>query len=177
VKLMPATRRGRLALAGGLLALLLGAYLAQEAYDRHKWDRRGEAHFRGRPTSWWDDQLTRRRDEPEPSWRTYLRRLGLPVAESGPLAELRNGGPDAAPVLAELLASRDHDNGSYASLLLRHLGPSARGVVPALLPLLAHPDEHVRRETWRVLEGIDYRALYTYLRKHPELFADEGKHP
>jgi hypothetical protein len=45
VKLLPASRRGRVLLAGGVAAL--AAALAVD------WYRPWEAHYLGRPTSWW----------------------------------------------------------------------------------------------------------------------------
>src|SRR5207237_359059 len=52
VRLLPKTRRGRLALAGGLLAALV---LAGWCYDYRPW----EARYQGRPTSWWAGEIPR----------------------------------------------------------------------------------------------------------------------
>ena len=45
MRLLPQSRRGRVALAAGLAALL--------ALGWCEWYRPWEAHYKGRPTSWW----------------------------------------------------------------------------------------------------------------------------
>jgi HEAT repeat protein len=165
VKLLPTTRRGRLALAGGVLAALA---LAAWCYEYRPW----EAHYLGRPTSWWDRALTRVCEgPPQPAWPAAL---GIhlpdpeprfpPPPEDDPEGYLGRGGPDAVPVLIGLLASRNPVNRRTAAILLRDLGPGAgTAAVPPLLRALGDPDEHVKAASFSALERTDPGAAVPVL--------------
>src|SRR5262249_27785148 len=121
VKLLPRSRRGRTALAGGLVAALAFAVWCD-------WYRPWEAHYLGRPTSWWDREarewlnsaasagpvaLWVRRRPDTPLWREWLGRVTGRPADTAINVDLREempllrGDPAAVPVLAELLRDPD----------------------------------------------------------------------
>jgi hypothetical protein len=158
VKLLPKSRRGRLALAGGLLAALAAYWYG---FEYRPW----EDHFRGRPTSWWDRELAREWDGPtrpegQPGWRERLARYGLATPAPGsPARALRAGDPAAAPVLAGLLESQDRRTRGLAVEELTALGEAARPAVPALLRRLRDRDTNFRWEAFRALKAIDPEAL------------------
>jgi hypothetical protein len=150
------------ALAGGLAALAaLGAYWFVVEY------RPGEAHYRLRPTSWWDRELTHSREEAERLRPLQVSEQFDAVARGGageganpsdPWAELREGGAAAVPVLTGLLGSPDRQTRCWAASRLGALGEEARPALPALLGLFRDGDFRVRENALYAAEAVDRDA-------------------
>jgi len=95
---------------------------------------KGEKTFRNRPTTYW--------------------RRGLidsdPAVQSRTLQSLEKGGPEAVPVLIELLQTEGRDDWEggevrrIAAEILGRFGPEARAAIPALVATLNDPDPHLR---------------------------------
>src|SRR5262249_46599472 len=140
-----------------------------------------EAHYRLRPASWWDRQLTRAGIEAEPARPSGRRALPPAGGLGGWLVtwfpapglsqlerELEDGGPQAGPGLAELLGSPDRDTRKLACILLWRLGPRVAGEVRApLLDALRGPDTAQNARARRALHALDPAALAAYDRDHP----------
>src|SRR5262249_21345135 len=151
VKLLPRSRRGRLALAGGLAVVVLA--LAR-CYEYRPW----EAHYQGRPTSWWARDVPRWVDTsdyfsarlpdscaPPLPWEKWQLRLGLLRREQyHEKFQLLRGDPAAVPVLVELLRWPDLVVRERAAVGLGDAGAGARPAVPALLAALGDQDVSVR---------------------------------
>jgi hypothetical protein len=156
VKLLPRSRRGKVALAGGLLAALLAAGTVD-------WWRPWEVRYKGRPSSWWEAracELVMQLDgggvfEPPTFgvWNfprsgpwAWLARAGFPVEEwtggEWPLRGLLDD-PAAAPVLIELLHSRHTKARRFAAFALGRVGRSAapEATADARAALLAARDD------------------------------------
>jgi hypothetical protein len=177
VRLLPKTRRGRLALAGGLLALLLGGYWFVFEY------RPREAHYKGRPTSWWARECSRLEwggsvsawrylslsYTPVPPdgldgavWEQWLRQLGVPLPFRPVDERLLRGDPAAVPVLIELLRSPEDQSRTAGAYGLGRVGPAAREAAPELLGAYA---KNVTFDAARLsLRRIDPDALDAYER-------------
>src|SRR5262245_54200488 len=145
MRLLPRSRRGRVAVGVGLATVLLAAGWCREY-------RPWEAHCRGRPVSWWDRAFTRYSQEPvvfcgrwRPWWDRWLYPLGLSEPRD-PLAEMVGGGPgvdfdpDAVPVLAALLGSADPNTRRLAIDILGAGGQAARPAAPDLVRTLGDHD-------------------------------------
>src|SRR5689334_17831640 len=135
---LPENRPFRVALAGGLALLAaLFAFLLVAAY------RPWEARYLGRPTSWWEEALAREREAlglGPSEWRQWVESPDPGPAGRAPhLEALREAGPEAVPLLSDLLESEDWGTRWLACLLLGRLGPAARPAVPGLLAVLARP--------------------------------------
>jgi HEAT repeat protein len=169
MKLLPKSRRGRLILAGGLLAALagLGGYWYVSEY--RPWE---QPRYLGRPASWWDQQLTRQlpvrgtgpwQPPPMSPWQQWLVRLGLLRPPLPAFVRLDQPDPGAVPVLTALLASNDAGTRAEAARILGRLGPPARPALRALLPCLEDQDAKVRKEAeeavLRVVPGAGPEAL------------------
>jgi hypothetical protein len=154
MRLLPRGRRARVALAGGLAAFLLALPV--------DWCRPWEAHYQGRPTSWWDRELTWEREgrlADQPFWRGWLGKLGLPVPKQvSAEAVLEAGDPDAIPVLLELLRGPDLHNRREASFCLCRMQERGLPAVPDLLVLLRSPIGGVRHESLEALQYLDRPA-------------------
>src|SRR5262245_37046630 len=103
MKLLPKSRRGRVAVVRGLVGARLALYWY--VFEYRPW----EAHYLGRPTSWW----AREYDEPYCPLpgrvgalgllEEWLGRVGIRLP-GGPVdTRLLEGDPEAVPVLTELL--------------------------------------------------------------------------
>src|SRR5262249_55497022 len=148
------------------------------------WYRPWEAHFLGRPTSWWDRALTRVCEgSSQPAW---LAALGIHLPdpeprvptppEDDPYGYLSRGGPDAVPVLIGLLASRDPGNRMTAAPLLGDLGRGAgAAAVPPLLRALGDPDERVKVASFSALESTDPGAAVPVLARQLTSPAPAGR--
>jgi hypothetical protein len=175
MKLPPKNQRVRIALAGGLAAVLL-AFGVDRGLDWYRWHRPGEAHFRGRPTSWWEWQHTRWQNPP--AWRAWLESVGAPYFADplSPAEELAAGDPAAAPVLAELLKRPEAEFSDEVLLSLSHQPLAVRrSYVPALLPLLGEADERVRQSASKALSCIDPESLADYERDQRRAGREAGK--
>jgi HEAT repeat protein len=124
-------------------------------------DRPWEAHFRGRPTAWWDRALVREAESRRTRlWRDRMESLGIPVPlpeRDAPSDSLVRGGPDALPVLAELLASPNPWSRRVAVEQLTRLGPAARPALPALVRALG--DDEMLWSAFMAIQGIGGAAL------------------
>src|SRR4051794_12911549 len=125
MRLLPRSRRRRVALAGGLAAVLLA--LAWYVFEYRPW----EAHYLGRPTSWWAAWVCDPEGrKPRPPWENVrdelLARMGVPPPP-GLWAMpdlLRNGrDPEAIPVLIELLEWPNDEAREWAAFQLFRFGP------------------------------------------------------
>src|SRR2546421_7646860 len=100
MRLLPKSRRGRAAVAVGLAALL-----ASGVYEYRPW----EAHYRGRPTSWWaawvcDPEFREPRPPAEKLWQEVRARVkGYRPTTTTVVSPLPPGDATAVPVLVELL--------------------------------------------------------------------------
>jgi hypothetical protein len=155
------------ALAGGLLAALLGGYWY--VFEYRPW----EAHYRGRPTSWWAEEVERASPwdgtVDHPPWLSWLGEFGLPLPERHrPWSALADGEADAVPVLAELVARNPSKHFLFSFVYLARLGAKARPAVPSLLRLLNDSDEITARTARGSLRCIDPAALAAYDREHPQ---------
>jgi hypothetical protein len=160
--------RRRLLGAGVLLGVLLGA-LALPAVRWQLWGRlRGEAFYRGRPTSYWTGRLRTESCEvrqyadprarggmavrvvtrPGPYRPPVIGRLCRLLGVGPPAEEVLFDGGEAGrlvPVLIELLKDPDPSVVRVAALSLGALGPAARESAPALAAALAAcSDENLR---------------------------------
>jgi hypothetical protein len=130
-----------------------------------------EAHYRGRPTSWWAEEIARASPwdgyVDHPPWLSWVGQFGLPLPERHrPWFALAEGEADAVPVLAELLA-RDPRKHGLAIVYLGHLGAKARPAVPSILPLLKSPNSVMAGAALQAMRDIDPAALAVYDREHP----------
>jgi hypothetical protein len=156
--LLPEGRPFRVALAGGLALLAaLFAFLLVASY------RPWEARYLGRPTSWWEEALAREKGAlgRASEWRRWFESPG-PIEVGPHLRALRDAGPEAVPLLVELLSSPDLDTRSLACLFLGHMGPAARPAVPALRAVVADPGRADGEDALWALERITpgFRAEY-----------------
>src|SRR5262245_5539035 len=108
---------------------------------------RNESFYQGRPTTYWSREIQRLRDEKSASWlATYqdwflnLFRSKEPVTKED--LTLLKGGPEAAPVLKELLRNKNPFVRWNAAFALIDAGDAQpREVVPALCDALLEPDQ------------------------------------
>src|SRR5262245_19289576 len=132
MKRLPQSRRGRVVGACGVATAVLAAGWC---YEYRPW----EAHFLGRPTSWWERELARPRS-PAP-WRGWLESFGL--TPPGPPARRcdldLDRSEEGVAVSAELLRSRDPEVRRFAADHLYFVGGKARRALPALLAELGDP--------------------------------------
>jgi hypothetical protein len=187
VKLLPTSRRGRVALAGGLLAALLGGYWY--VFEYRPWE---PAHYRLRPTSWWDREVqdwkaldfahpvpgpapSWARLRPEPPWRAWQRWVTGRPGVINPRWDdwdthmpLLTGDPAAVSVLSGLLRSPYSNSRLLAADGLRQVGPEARAAAPSLVALLRDDDAAVRDMARATLRRIDPELLAAYDREHPQ---------
>src|SRR3954471_24126112 len=101
MRLLPRSRRARVAVATGLAAAVLALGWCREY-------RPWEAHYRGKPTSWWaawvgDPEWRKPRPPWESLWVELRALLGGPYLVDIPDLEMPPKGPEAIPVLIELL--------------------------------------------------------------------------
>jgi hypothetical protein len=132
------------------------------------WARRyrpWEAHYKGRPTSWWSEQvrclplegLSIPELPPPPLAKDWLERAmeycGIrPFGSDEPRAdEVLRGDPAAVPVLIELLRSDDPRARVWAAEALAKTRPPAKAAVPALE---AAAREHARDFPGRVSAAL-----------------------
>jgi HEAT repeat protein len=158
---LPRSPRIRLVLACGLAALVaLAGYWFMAEY------RPGEEHYRLRPTSWWDRELTRNRVEAE-RLRTVRADAFLDAREaaeeerggsSDPFTALRDGEGDAVPVLAALLDSADNYTRRWAAARLGALGEPARPALPTLVRMLGDGNYQVRESALGAAGRVDPEA-------------------
>jgi hypothetical protein len=195
VKLLPRSRRAQLALAGGVLAALLALGWC---YEYRPW----EAHYRGRPASWWEKRVREQIktvitannvwfDVISPSslgvgWRDWLKGAGVPVCAilpAPPAAEELSRAPGAFSVLAQLHRSRHTEVRRYAAACLSNYAGSYRPTMEpadveqarqALGAALDDPDRVTRTLARSGLSQIDPAALTTYDRQHPGAERDGG---
>ena len=145
--------RRRLLRVGVLVGVLLAGALAVPDMRWQVWGRlRGEAFYRGRPTSCWSHEVAR--CPKTPFYRrsllafpdaptvpaTQLDRLkavlGLKHTVTLPTFPLRDDDPAAVPVLIELLRDPESEVRMYAAQSLGGLGRSAAGAETALTEAL-----------------------------------------
>jgi hypothetical protein len=158
-----------------LLALLLLPLLALLAVwvdpTRVLYGRlRGEAFYRGRPTSYWKAELIDGQvscagpyaDVPHwvqraPSgWAELIGRTTGSTPLSWPdVTPLLQRDPAAAPVLIDLLHDGDPGVRLFAAFVLENLGEQANVAAPALVSALEDPHEGVRRRAAFALKRID----------------------
>jgi hypothetical protein len=138
MRLLPKDRRTRLTLAAALTVLVVAVAAAWVA-----WYRPWQAHYLGRPTSWWADRLAvlsfdlfgprPPRTLPEEWLNRALSSLGVRVDESLSGREVAFGEPEAIPVLLELLRDPRPHVRRWAALSLEGMEPPPREAIPALL--------------------------------------------
>ncbi len=143
MRLMPKTWKRRVA---ATVALLVLTTLACKAIDYARWYRPGEAHYLGRPTSWWATHcqtgtLDVQSFQASPTgWVSYWNYQPVPA---GQLYEQTGGSYPAEPFWHEWVAVLGIrlDRYDRESLWLMRGDPAA---VPVLLELLGDPKRSVR---------------------------------
>jgi hypothetical protein len=197
VKLLPASRRARLLLAGGVLALLAaGGWWGLDAW------RPWEPRFLGHPAAWWEGRL---RDEsvdvevreqfpgspviwltvgplhrPGGSWRAWLEWAGVPVPSDADarrmMADRLRDTPGACPVLLRLLRSPHAPVRRYAAYCLGdQRPPDPQAARLGLWEALGDPDPTTRRIARLAWKDIDPDALAAYDREHPGARREGGE--
>ncbi len=134
MRLLPKTRGVRVALAVSATALA-----ASWVWLYRPW----EAHYRGRPSSWWSERLAetpfglipaRPTRTPVEEWvNRALAPLGVRTGGNSSGLELGDGGAEAVPVLAELLRDPNPQVREWAASFLHDMEPPPKQTVPALL--------------------------------------------
>jgi hypothetical protein len=164
------------ALAGGLLAALLGGYWY--VFEFRPW----EAHYRLRPTSWWANEVPGWLDASDyhsarlpdyearlSQWEKWQLQLGLfSRKRHRERFQLLLGDPAAVPVLVELLRCPDPVARERAADGLGCCGGDARESSHALVAALRDGDRRVRGAARGALKRIDPDALAAYDREHPQ---------
>jgi hypothetical protein len=128
---------------------------------------KGESFYRGRPTSYWAEEIRTWRQRTDSgrlrppfeltAWdRIRLRLLGTlapsywrPLWVESAEDEMPVGDPEAAAVALELLADHDESVAQYSCGVLALMRRKCPAAVPALVKLLGHPNlENRRRAAW-----------------------------
>jgi HEAT repeat protein len=114
---------------------------------------RGESFYKGRPTSYWKEEIKHAIDANKPRPASYLDRL-IRRNEAG-FPQL--GEPGALPVLAELLSDPDVEVRWHAAGALIDKGSWAEPVLPRLKELLRDDDPRVRRTAVYAVNSVETR--------------------
>jgi hypothetical protein len=144
-------RRRKLGLILGLV-VCTGALLVAPAV---RWTLvgwlRGEHFFEGRPTCYWEHVIQAEEyagPPTPPNWWTRIRDRFLPVSKPQGLWDilhgLRDGGPDGANVLVELLASDDLDVRFWAAHTLLGIEQETEPILPVFIERLRDEDDFIR---------------------------------
>jgi hypothetical protein len=136
-----------------------------------------EAHYRGRPTSWWARELVAVYEKeralkdslieqgpnavaPPPQWwNEWLKLVGIQTELTGDDWELLlSSDPDAIPVLLELLRHPDGLVRAIAAVNNHEELDVARPTIVALAQIVAHPQD----ESWRdrAATSLEFRFRY-----------------
>jgi hypothetical protein len=154
--LLPVRRRTRVALAVTVTALVAGATWGN-------WYRPWEAHYEGRPASWWARQypswkLTSQSfvfsgkpvyfwlpdpgPPPKPFWFDWVTAIGIKADLTDPTRlTLLRGDPDAVPVLRALLYNPLASVRQVAVYGLKMVGRRSPDAVDALVAVVAASDQ------------------------------------
>jgi hypothetical protein len=174
----PMQRRWRLLLMLVLLLLVAGSFLLPAVHWRVIGWVKGEAFYKGRPTSYWandfhhwgqtsigEDQLIlldndfKQTDYAEESWSWRMKDLlGVETSQEYKWPIILAGDPATIDVLVGLLRDDRQDVRLLALLALGNLGPQAREAVPVLLDALHDPSQSVRANAATALRSIDPEA-------------------
>lgn len=140
-----------------LLAVALGVWLSPWGWKISGWMKE-EPFYQGMPTSYWRQRLQAERFVGEkkrfPNLGFFLRMQINPDYMEEAHGLLLEGGPEAVPVLIELL----RDNDSYfffVCQVLGKIGPEAKAAVPDLLEFLKDQDPIRRLWAACALSRID----------------------
>jgi len=155
----------------------------------------GEAFYKGRPTSYWSEELSRwgkqwngYQEDQDPTftreetmWDRFAEglsgRRALELEFGGEELQLVN--PEAVPVLLDLLKDSNPFVRSIAALCLGKIGPEARPAVPILLELFdramaePEPPASISIKTYKVVR-IDAACSREYARALRRIDADEA---
>ncbi len=115
---------------------------------------RGESFYKGRPTSYWKDEIKQAINATRPRPTSVLDRL-VRWNQSGPP---RLGEPAALPVLTELLSDLDPEVRMYAAGALIDKGSWAEPVLPRLKELLQDEDPRIRRTAVYAVNSVETRT-------------------
>jgi len=179
VRRPPASWRWRVGLAAvaALVLASLQPFVARQG-KRHRPD--GVDEYRGLTAADWEAEVRHwevvfESYSNKVGWRRVWRREG---ELGGERMQLLTDDPEAVPVLAKLLGSRDPKARRIAVQGLEKVGEQARPAVPALLAALDDPDDDVRQDaeqalTWIDREaaeraGLEYHPFFGIHRKRPE---------
>jgi HEAT repeats len=176
-------RRWRLCVSLALLLAIVGVSLHPAVYwPTYGW-LRGEAFYKGMPTSYWEeeaaaytpiffDQWQPKHDDGTAAWKSrkvdryrwilaHMPPQGTPL-EPAPCPAIVNdrppladGDPDAIPVLLQLLQSRVETVRWLAVWEMVELGSRANDAIPALHELLTSDDAGARHRAATALRAID----------------------
>jgi len=109
-----------------------------------------EALYQNQPASYWSQKLQEPIQRKE-VWQGHLKML----KDVDPAAALRQGDPEAVPILIELLKDDNSVVRQEAILILARIGGPARAAIPALQQALNDPDEQVRARATTALRQIE----------------------
>jgi hypothetical protein len=175
VRLKAMKHRRRILLMLVLLLLVSGLlWVPRVRWPLYGW-LRGEAFYRGMPTSWWrnecqcwkyrpihfDGEWVRDRSQ---GWLSFIDNY-LPAPEM----PLFSGDPAALPVLLELLAFADTDVSCelVAIEALHILGPKAKPAVPMLVDIIRRRRK-IEGHIFQALDAIDHRVAHEVYEGYPD---------
>jgi Leucine-rich repeat (LRR) protein len=127
------------------LALVVGA-VAVFSVPTLRWQvvgtLRGERFYHGRPSSYWRAELERTPEE----------------VEAGAVAELREGGASAVPVLIAIMADRNSTARWAAARVVGLIGPPAESAIPTLQAMMDESEVITQHAAGDALNQIDRDA-------------------
>jgi hypothetical protein len=137
-----------------LMVIAIVAGLIASAMTSHMIGNRQKEHlFLNQPASYWSQKLQEPIQRKE-VWQGHLKVL----KDVDPAAALRQGDPDAVPVLIELLKDDNSVVRQEAILILARIGKPAKDAIPAIQQALNDPDDQVRARAVTALRQFELDA-------------------